>query len=200
MAYFRCVGNKNEERISEALHIYTSNTGAYKPIDYTNDYISIDYNKDWRIAVRAMLTNFNNKNWCVVGTYSYGQYYKNPTIEVNKNTINIYFAVSANGTSWTDEKLMTLSENFAINTWYDFILQYNSITKVLSLTVKKVSDGSVIGTETKNVESSSIFQPDSSTFPLCFFNNAAASYFSDVQYVRFDPAYSFIENDGTVIW
>lgn len=200
MALIRCLRNKIEERISEALHIYPTNTGAYKPIDYTNDYISIDYNKDWRIAVRAMLTSFNNKNWCIFGTYQYNQYYKNPTIEINKDTASAYYAVSGNGTSWTDGASAFPTENFALNTWYDFFLVYHKTSKVLSFVVKKVSDGSVIVNSTKTVESSSIFQPDFSTSPLCFFNNAASTYFSDISYVRFDPAYSFIENDEAVIW
>lgn len=171
---------------------------SYIPIRYNSGYVPIDYNKDWTIKVRMKVYSFSG-NCAIIGTAKLGTYYANPSAELSSNRESIWWSISQDGSSWSYSQNFGFSETLALNTWYDIKFQFIKTTNKQYCEIKKVSDGTIIGSKTTTI-SGTIYQPTQSTYPESFGNVAYASNFTKLDNQSYDFANSYIENDGVILW
>ena len=199
MAWYRSKKKGIGEIRSSPIRKADNSLSGFIPCLDNQQYVNIDYNKDWTIKVRVKLTSAMNGNYVVIGTAYTERYYDNPSAELQTGRTSIWWSISQNGSSWSNSQTINFSEEFALNTWYDFEFSFVASTKAQSCKVTKVSNGTVIGSGTRTASGTN-YQPNQATYPLQFGNVAFTSRFTGVNKQAYDFAHSYIENDGTVLW
>ena len=180
------------------IRIDNSSYPSYIPTSENEQYLPIDYNKDWEINIRIKIRQFNS-NVVLFGTANSDVYFANPSAEIQSTQKSIWAGFTTNGSTWGISINTTFSENLVLDAWYDISYRYSVEDSKIYCKVIKCSTGEIIGENSKDI-TSTLYQPNQSTNPFCIGNVARANRFTPLSNISIDFSNSYIINDGVLIW
>lgn len=169
--------------------------------NYAGRYIApttaFHYSGAWEWCITYRPKYITSDTVCLLGTAEYGEYYANPSIELQNNHNQLWFGLSSNGTSWTGGftiNILTLSEPITVGTAYSFIVGSDATGKGYAKFIN-ADTGVVLSEKTGNNQFHGTNPSAKKAFLL---GNAMATRFYFAGDVILSKTY--YKEDGVVLW
>lgn len=151
------------------------------------------YNGAWEWCITYRLKYITDHPVCILGTV--GDYYANPTLEIQQSATVVWFGFSNNGTSWGFGPSITLDNPLEVDTVYSFVFGIDANGKYYFKIINA-------DTETVLVETTRAYTSTPNSNPLdraaCLLCNGGNSGF----YLNGDIILSktYYKENGEVLW
>lgn len=198
MPLFRCSQTHGGVALGDNL-IVTNGSYGYKPTTKNNQFIEMNYSKDFSAKIRYMPRINGDKTFCLLGTATSSHYQPNPTIEIRTDK-SVWGGISANNSSW-QSMFDGTSEVSLLDAGvvYDAILTFTKATSNFNFKVFRVSDNVKLF-EINGVNTLTPYQPNFQNDPICIGGIARQSRFIGNDNMLYDFGHSYFENDGNIVW
>lgn len=151
------------------------------------------YNGAWEWCITYRPKFLTSNPVCLLGTV--GNYYANPTLEIQQSGTVVWFGFSSNGTSWGFGPSITLDEPLEVGTVYSFVWGIDENGKYY-FKIINADTGHVLNNTTRAYTSSPNSNPlDQAACLLCNGGNSGFYLAGDIILSK-----TYYKENGVVLW